>query len=766
MATSRYRKQKAPVALFVFIFILLVLAGYFISGLYKIKGVNLTNLGDSLTVILTHPFRNWANDKTPACIGLAICGWFAFVSYYLAYYRNYQYNSEHGSEDWGNAQEISKRLQGKKKVDTRILSRHLEVPLDKGLSNNNLLVVGSSGAYKTTGLLHPNILKMQSTYVVLDVKGDTQRKLGKKFQAAGYQVRSLNLKDPRKSDRYNPFAYIENEDDLLRVVKALQDSVRPPKNMSAADPFWDDGVRLYLQALFYYVWLDAREKGQAGSMNDLIRIVNMENEHIDENTTRLQQAMDEKARKYGSSYPPVRDYRKLKEGAPDTVRSIVIMVNAMLAQCETAEVRRIFSGNDINIRELGRGVGGNPDKKTILFLCIPDNNNAYNFLISLFYTQMFDILIRLSDDELHAPLPCRVEVWMDEFYAGAKPADPDVLLGVVRSRNISMVPMLQSIAQIKTLYQNDKWETIMDNVAAVAYLGSGPLAEGTHKYISEALGKATIDTKSDGIRRGAHGDSSLNFNRGGRELMTPAEVKRMPSTECIIFLESCPPVYDRKSIPFDVKEKGYAADEKEKKRYADALALGPYDHPVEVIYDAEHLHYYTLEPEKVLSFPSKAEAERLREAAKTNSHIRVYDIEEKDLLYLNFGTKEKSQDEIATLLQEAIEKEKRQKEYEKANLIVMQELKQQDAVEPEEETNDHDEWERYETLGECLNAHFNKLSPVCQEIICMAVDDGLSEETIKRLMYLPESQMRRTYMQYKKETGKMPDSGMDGVNNK
>lgn len=755
MATSRYRKQKTPVALFVFLFILLVLAGYFVSGLYKLEEANIANLGDNLTVILAHPFRNWANEKTPACIGIGICGWFAFVSYYLAYYRNFQYNQEHGSEDWGDAQEISKRLQGKEKGDTRILSRHLEVPLDGGLSNNNLLVVGSSGAYKTTGLLHPNILKMQSTYVVLDVKGDTQRKLGKKFLKAGYQIRSLNLKDPRKSDRYNPFAYIENEDDLLRVVKALQDSVRPPKNMSAADPFWDDGVKLYLQSLFYYVWLDARDKGQAGSMNGLIRLVNMENEHIDENTTKLQQLMDEKARAYGNSYPPVRDYRKLKEGAPDTVRSIVIMVNAMLAQCETAEVRRIFSGNDIDIRELGTGMGGNPDKKTILFLCIPDNNNAYNFLISLFYTQMFDILIRLSDDELHAPLPCRVEVWMDEFYAGAKPADPDVLLGVVRSRNIAMIPMLQSISQIKTLYQNDKWETIMDNVAAVAYLGSGPLAEGTHKYISEALGKATIDTKNDAVRKGPHGDTSLNFNRGGRELMTPAEVKRMPPTECIIFLESCPPVYDLKSIPFDVKKREYTADAKEKKKYAEALALGSYEHPVEVIYDAERLHYYTLEPEKVLSFPDKEEAERLREAAKDNSHIRVYDIDEKELLYLNFGgEKEKSQDEVAALLQEAVEKEKRQKEYAEANLLVMKGLKRQDKEGIEGDGEAHGDWEKYDTLGECLNAHFNNLSPVCQEIICMAVDEGFPEETIINLLYLPEIQMQKAYLQYRKGTEK------------
>lgn len=757
MATNRYKKKNMPTELFIFSLVLLCLAGYYVSGLFKLEGASLSNVGASLEYILSHPFYNWANETTPACLGLALFAWLAFISYYLTYNRNFQANSEHGSEDWGDPVKISRELLRGKAQDTRILSRHLEVPLEGGLSNNNMLVVGASGAYKTTGLMHPNLLKFQSTYVVLDVKGDTQRKLGKTFVEHGYHVGSLNLKNPRKSDRYNPFIYIETEDDLLRAAKALQDSARPPKDMSSADPFWDDGVRLFLQALFYYVWLDAREQGKVGTMNDLIYAANAENQPVDDSTTLLQQMMNAKEAQYGPSYPPVRDYRKLKMGAPDTVKSIVIMINAMLAPCETAEVRRIFSGNDIDIRELGAGVGGDPEKKTILFLCIPDNNNAYNFVVSLFYTQMFDILIRLSDDELKAPLPCRVEVWMDEFYAGAKPANPDVLLGVVRSRNIAMIPMLQSFAQIKTLYPNAKWETLMDNIAAVAYLGSGPMAHESHKFVSEVLGKATIDTKSDGIRRGAHGDASLNFQRGGRELMTPAEIRRMPSTECIIFLEGRPAVYDQKSIPFDDPNKNYRADEKEKERYSEALGLGPYDHPVEVIYDPKNFYYYTLEQEKVLSFPDEKEVEKLRKAALADPHIRVYDISEKELLYLNFGKETKTQEEIAEMLQEAIDKERRQKEFAEANLIVMQELKQKNGNREREAeakgSQPQEGWIRYGTLGECLNAYFAELTPIGQELIGQAVDEGLPEDFIKNLIYLPEAQMQKAYIQYKQQLG-------------
>lgn len=757
-ATSRYQKQKTPKGMFAMFFILLCAAGYYLSGLFKLEGVGIMDLGESLAFILSHPFRNWTNARTPACIGAGVCAWFAFVSYYLVYYRNFQYAIEHGSEDWGDAGKTTEELEDKEEGNNRILSKNLKVSLESGLSNNNMLVIGSSGSFKTTGLMHPNILQMASTYVVLDVKGDTQRKLGKAFIKAGYQIRSLNLKTPAKSDQYNPFVYIETEDDLVRLVKGLQDSVRPPQNISAADPFWDDGVRLYLQAVFYYEWLDARENGRTGNMNGLLRLINMENQHVDKETTRLQVLMDEKAAVYGEDYPPVRDYRKLKEGAPDTVRSIVIMVNAMLSLCETAEIRRIFEGNDINIRELGTGVGGNPAKKTILFLIIPDNNNAYNFLISMFYTQMFDILIRLSDDELHAPLPCRVEVWMDEFYAGAKPQEPDVLLGVVRSRNISMIPILQSIAQIKTLYQNDKWETIMDNVATVVYLGSGPLAEGTHKYISEALGKATIDTRNDTLHRGRNGNSGMNFNRGGRELMTPAEVKRMPRTECIIFLEGRAPVYDQKSIPFDVPEEKYDADGKMKKRYAEALGLGAYEHPVEVFYDAKRLRYYTMPREQVLSFPDEEEAGRLRETAKDNKHIRVYDIDEKELLYFNFGTQEKSMEEIEKLIQEAVEKEKRQKEYLEANLLVMKGMGQDGGTGQDGQEGEKAGWEKHATLAECLDAYFGRLSPVGQEIISFAVDDGLPEECIKELLFIPEGQMGKAYRQYKEN---VPESGTD-----
>lgn len=753
--SSRYQKKEMPYGTFFLLLIILCVIGYFLSGLCKIPGVTLENLESSLKYVFMHPLSNW-NEKTPAFIGLAFCIWLIMICYYMYYYRNFQTNIEHGAEDWLDAKTACKELQDKEPKNNRILTQNLQISLEGGLSNNNALVVGSSGSFKTTSLMHQNLLQFGSSYVVLDVKGDTQRKLSNRMKKAGYTIKSLNFKVPEKSDRYNPFVYIEREDDLLRVVKALHDACRPPSQGNTADPFWDDGLNLYLQCLFYYAWLDGRENGRVGTMNDILALANLENQKTidpdtEEEISELQKLMEAKAEKYGVDYPPVRDYRKLKEGAPDTVRSIVIMVNGMLAIAETAEVKRIFSDNDINIRELGTGVGGDPNKKMVLFLVIPDNNNVYNPFVSMFYTQMFDVLIRLSDDELKAPLPVRVEVHMDEFYAGAKPADPDVLLGVIRSRNISMIPYLQSISQIKTLFKDDKWETIMDNVATVVYLGSGPLAESTHKYMSEALGKATIDSRSDNVHMGHNGNSGLNFSRTGRELMTPAEVKRMPPTEAIVFLESRPPIYDTKAIPFDKKGYGYQAPEFLKKRYKEALDLGDYDHPVYTVYDPEHFHYITVNREEKLQvLTDEKEIQTYQEAAKRDPNIYTYNIEEKDLLYLSWGETIYSQEEVEQILKQAMEAEKRNLE-DIRGLVVLQDMKEADVPNfgTQRQEADKSTWNGNASLNRLLADHWEELSLPEQEEFCLAIDAGLTEEQLRHVLFLSLEEMaiwRRAYV--------------------
>ena len=597
----------------------------------------------------------------------------------------------------------------------------------------------------------------------MDVKGDTQRKLGNEFIKMGYKICSLNFKEPDKSDRYNPFQYIENEEDILRIRDAIHEVCRPQKETSCADPFWDDAVKLYAQALYEHVWLKSRENGKVGTMNDVMELCRMESRrYVDKDgneRSALQDEMDKLAAKYGDEYPPVRDYRKLKDGAPDTVNSVILMLNGMFSICETAEVKRIFSGNDIDIRELGTGVGGNPEKPVMLFLVIPDNIQVYNWIVSVFYTQMFDILIRLSDNEIHGPLPVPVEVWMDEFYAGARPANTDVLLGVVRSRNISMIIMLQSIAQVQTLYKENKWETMMDNLATVVYLGSGPAAKSTHEWISNLLSTSTVDSRSDNVHLGANGNSGLDFHRAEIKLMTPEQVKRMPPTECIVFIESRPPVYDRKAIPFDKPDYGFVATDFLKKRYSEALGLGEYEHPVHTVYDPIHFRYITVEQEKRLQVVTKQEdIESFQEAAKNDPRILTCNIDETELLYLNWNRRKCSVEEVQQIFMQTIEAEKRKMEDLKG-LSVLQDVDGGEIIlpKPVEEKSDKTGWNMDCSLREILSEHWNDLSQIEQEEICIDLASDLNETQIKEILHLPVDEMevrRRAYILMNKDNKK------------
>ncbi|MCP1111595.1 type IV secretory system conjugative DNA transfer family protein, partial [Lachnospiraceae bacterium PAL227] len=421
-------KKQTPYLMYSISLLVFLIIGYYVGAFYVIPGANFGTINETIRVIATNPFANYINEKTPAMVGLFFVLWIMFVSYYAYHYRNFYFHKEHGCEEWGDVKKLCRVLADKDESKNRIVSKNMKISKRK-LSNNNMLVIGPPGTYKTTSIIIPNLLQAANTYVVLDVKGELMRTTGNYLKEKGFDIRSLNLKEPWKSDRYNPFHWIVRENDLIRLITNLHESVRKPEAMQS-EPFWDDGVDLYLQALFFYEWLEAKEEKRTGSMNNILKLVNMETKKVDDKTTQLQFKMNKLAKEKGADYPPVRDYRKLKEGATETVRSIVIMVNAMLKLCETADIKRIFSGNDIDMRALGLGIDGNPHRKTALFLVLPDNDKSYNFLISLFYTQMFDTLMRVADDEIKGPLPIEVEVMADEFYSGPKPSNPDELLGV------------------------------------------------------------------------------------------------------------------------------------------------------------------------------------------------------------------------------------------------------------------------------------------------------------------------------------------------
>ena len=248
------QKKKPPIKAFLVLLGVLLVGGYYLSGLFTFPSLNASNYSDLLLEIFTHPFRNYYNDMTTMILGCALIGWVFFVAWYLQHNRNTHPDVEHGSSEWGNVRKVNEELYDRKcPENNRILSKNLQVGLNK-LSNNNAIFVGSPGTGKSMFVVTPNLLLGGASYVVLDVKGELLSKYGNYLSAIGYQIKVLNLKEMDKSDRYNPFRYIQEEDDIPRIIVNIFKSVEPPE-ASKGDPFWDDGCALYLQALFYFTWM-------------------------------------------------------------------------------------------------------------------------------------------------------------------------------------------------------------------------------------------------------------------------------------------------------------------------------------------------------------------------------------------------------------------------------------------------------------------------------------------------------------------------------
>lgn len=753
-------RRRVPWGVFLVILLAIMIITYYACGLFKIPGITYDNFQEWLLYIIKHPVKNWWTDKTGAFMGIAFIAWIMFIAWYINYYRNTQFGKEHGTEQWANVKKLSKTLRDKDEKKNTYLSRNIAVANDR-LSNMNMLVIGGSGSYKTTSVLVPNLLLAAFTNVFLDIKGDLLRKYGSYLKHIGVTVKVLNLINMDESDRWNPFKYIEKETDLIKLITNMQAAVKPPDALKG-DPFWDDGVALYLQAMFYYEWLQAKEENRYGNMNNILYLVNLESKKVDEDgTTLLQIEMDKLAKRKGQDYPPVRDYRKLKEGATETVRSIIIMVNAMLRLLETAPLKRILEDDDIDIKSLGLGIDGNPTKKTALFLVMPDNDESFNFLISMFYTQLFDVLIRTADFECGGSLPIHVRLWADEFYAGPKPLNTEKLMGTIRSRNLSIVPLLQSISQIKAVFPQDKWEIFLDNCATVIYLGSGPASYSTHEYISKLLGDMTIDKRTDGTSTGHFGNASINNDTMGRTLMTPAEVKRMPREDCIIFLEGQYPIYDQKNIIFGSKLW------KEAERLA---GKDGYKHPVRVVYDEETRTYRTIRSKSAIQFLTKDEVEFYRNAQKTDGTIKVFEMSEEEFLYLNWRSQPPmSEEEIAKIFAEAERQRVREKEKKREvpeDVILFQKninkSNRQKKLEAEKaskaELADPAAWDLSGTIQECLKRYAECLNADQMEEILKGLEAGLTEKQVKTYFRLPAekmSQYRRAYMFGKSRKNKM-----------
>ena len=431
----------------------------------------------------------------------------------------------------------------------RILSQNLRMSMDTRHTdrNNNILVVGGSGAGKTFRFVKPQLLQLNGSYICTDPKGELLRDTAGFFAANGWDVKVLNLLNTYgmiKSTHYNPFRYMQTDTDVLKLVTTFMENTKKKEAM-AGEQFWEDMAALRIQAFFYYVrdiGIDVASDGNyQHNMKAFMWLVNKDKVEEDPRTgARLESEIDrifKALEDQDSNHPAVLAYNKSNVGAVDTVRSVISTVNSRTTCLNTPEILELLSDDEIDIQTFGT-------KKTILYCVIPDNDKTYNFLIGMLYSQMFQQLYYCADFLHGGQLPVSVTFMLDEFANVALPDDFLSLLSTMRSRNISSIIIVQDLSQLKTLYKDGQHESILANCDTWVYLGgNGP---STQKELSEMMGKMTLDKKTSGETLGQHGSASRNYDVLGRELMFPDELRKLNGKKCVVFLRGYDVFLDQK----------------------------------------------------------------------------------------------------------------------------------------------------------------------------------------------------------------------------
>ncbi|MCI8537438.1 MAG: type IV secretory system conjugative DNA transfer family protein [Oscillospiraceae bacterium] len=493
---------------------------------------SLPELIANLTAAMEHPFDiRWTEHSLMtilACTGAYLMG----ICLYAGQQGRTRDGEEHGSAAWASPRQVDAMFAQKQ---NKLLTRNVRLGLDthKHRRSLNVLVIGGSGAGKSRSYVMPNILEANTNYVITDPKMEVLTATGGWLKQNGYDIRVLNLVNLEQSDGYNPFHYIRDEKDALRLVNNLIQATTP-KNSHENDPFWTKAETALLQAIILMLWQEAPEYEQNFSM--VMRVLEYAEvkEEDDEYVSPLDLLFQSMERETPKSVA-VRQYRVFKQAAGKTARSILVSAAVRLAPFNLPQVQAITDHDDMDLYTLG-------EKKCALYAVIPDNDNSFNFLVSLLYAQAFQALYYSADQIHHGALPCHVHFILDEFAAMPLPGFTREL-ATMRSRNISASTIIQNMAQIKELYR-DSWETIPGNSDTILYLGGNEQA--THKYISEALGKSTINTKTHSQSKGKSGSWSTNFQQSARELLTPDEVRMLDNRYAILFIRGAKPVMDLK----------------------------------------------------------------------------------------------------------------------------------------------------------------------------------------------------------------------------
>lgn len=536
---NRQNDTKTLIILFSVLSPVVIWFALMLASCYE-QGIKLFELLERLTVLFNSPFNISLNEHSLKTVLISLFLYLMCIGVYFSSRENRRPGEEHGSAKWGIVSQIAKRYADHKdKSKNLILSQIMRVGLDakKHRRNLNVLVVGGSGAGKTRFYAKPNIMQCNTSFIIADPKGEMLRSVAPLLLEKGYDVKVFNLITPQNSDGYNPFMYVRSDEDVIKLITNLIQNTTP-KNATQNDPFWEKSEIALDTALMLYLLHEAPPEEQTFEMLMFL----IENAATMEDDEEYQSPVDvlfEALEDENPNHIALKQYKVFKQASGKTAKSILISAAVRLAAFNLPEIAKMTSYDNLDLGQLG-------EKKKAIFCVIPDNDNSFNYLVGMLYTQAFQELYYKADHEHGGELPIPVHFVMDEFANVALPDNFERLLATMRSRRISVSIIIQNMAQLKALFK-DSWESLVGNCDTMLYLGGNE--QSTHEYISKMLGKETIDTRTRGITKGQHGSSNTNYQNIGRELLTLDEVRLLDNSNALIFIRGEKPIVDKK---FDI----------------------------------------------------------------------------------------------------------------------------------------------------------------------------------------------------------------------
>ena len=499
-------------------------------------GRNLFELMEVLTEKLNHPFQFHYTEYTIKSMLVCTLLYAAGIGIFYSSQKNYRRGEEHGSARWGDARQICKKYSQKPYSQNILLTQNFRISLDTHKHRRclNILVVGGSGAGKSRGFALPNIMQCCCSMVITDPKAELLRKTGGLLEKKGYEVRVFDLINPDTSFCYNPFEYVHDDKDVLRLISNLIQNTTP-KGSQSSDPFWEKSETALLQALMLYLLHEAPPEEQNFAMiMEMLGSAQVKEE--DEDYESPLDILFDRLEMRDPDSIAVKQYHIYKQAAGKTAKSILISVGVRLAAFNLPQIAKLTNTDELDLSSMG-------ERKVALFCCIPDADTSLNYLVGMIYSQLFQTLYYMADRVHGGALPVPVNCIMDEFPNVSLPNEFEKILATCRSRSIYCSIIIQNMSQLKALFK-DSWESLVGNCDEFLYLGGNE--KETHKYVSELLGKETIDTNTYGQTKGKSGSYSTNFQQSGRELLQPDEVRMLDNQNVLLFIRGERPILDAK----------------------------------------------------------------------------------------------------------------------------------------------------------------------------------------------------------------------------